>query len=450
MGDKQYIQLPDSTYAEFPADMKDEDIAAAIKKNFPTPSTPPAQAPLTAWQQGIQTQQNAANARWSNVIPTFLRNPVAGVAEAGNAVIQEGGALMAPLTESPVVGPIVKGAANLAGAAGKGLFNTAVQGGVDVGRSLGIPQFLQAVLPQSAYSAFPPAARQEAADKWNELGSNATAMALADVAPKVPGAVAKAVIPEGLPLRLYTSALKPKGSLADITKTAETGLREGIPVSQGGAMAAQNIFNQLNKAISDNIAPGTAAGDVVKVQPVIDALNDLRSKAEEQALPAKDLDVIDDAIDQFTNHPRVVDGEIPVGVAQKIKQGTYQSLSDNAYGEEGSASIEAQKTIARSLKEQLAQKYPELNNLNARDGAIIDLQEALQKRVAQVRKSSIWPGRALMEGLVGSLKTGNIGYGGALGATDLIFNNPYVLSKLGIALSKARGGVNPPPFIAKP
>jgi len=171
MGDlpKSFVEDPPEKQGKLPASFVEDS---------------PAQSQLTPGQQGIQTQQNAANARWSGVVPTFLRNPLAGVAEAGNAAIQEGGALMAPLTETPVVGPIVKGAASLAGAAGKGLFNTAVQGGVDVGRSLGIPQFLQAILPQSAYSAFPPAARQEAADKWNELGSNATAIALSDAAGK--------------------------------------------------------------------------------------------------------------------------------------------------------------------------------------------------------------------------------------------------------------------------
>ena len=38
--DLQYVKLPDGSYGAFPASMKDEDIAGAVQKHFPSPRTP--------------------------------------------------------------------------------------------------------------------------------------------------------------------------------------------------------------------------------------------------------------------------------------------------------------------------------------------------------------------------------------------------------------------------
>jgi hypothetical protein len=42
-GDQQYVKLPDGSYGAFPSSMKDEEITAAIQKNFPANGLSPAQ-----------------------------------------------------------------------------------------------------------------------------------------------------------------------------------------------------------------------------------------------------------------------------------------------------------------------------------------------------------------------------------------------------------------------
>jgi hypothetical protein len=72
--------------------------------------------------------------------------------------------------------------------------------------------------------------------------------------------------------------------------------------------------------------------------------------------------------------------------AQAMKTGTYAQLKAKAYGELKGADIEAQKAIARGLKEEIAseaQKYGiDIAAANAREGAAITARDAVAKRVA--------------------------------------------------------------------
>jgi len=452
----QYADIPDTTLAQkivakYP---EYQDVLGDMTHATGTPTPTPVAQSDPSYGQRIENQFNAAGNRLAGVGDVFQKNPIAGTAELGNATLQAAGALAAPITEIPYLGGAIKGVSGAVMGAGRGLFDLAVKGGSQVAENAQVPAFLRSAVPYSAYPS--PQTRDLIQNKVGELGGNATGMALASAAPPMLGAASK-LIPENLPVRLYTSALKPRftkgGGLPGMSKNVQTGLGEGITVSEKGLSQLRDIEDQVNGTIASSIQKGADAGETVHTQPVIDKLYELKSKLELQATPGKALSQIDDAIEQFQNHPRAVDGQIPIDIAQKIKQGTYKGLAEK-YGFEGSAAVEADKTIARNLKDQIAEQHPELTRLNARDGALIGLEDAMTRRVAQIRKSSIWPGRAAMEGAVG-LATGRALIGGAAGMLDIVSNNPAVLSKLGIALQKARG-LNPkplpvvPPFIQAP
>ena len=266
-----------------------------------SPSTPVAQGD-PSYGQRIEAQQNAAGARLAGVGDVFKKNPIAGVAELGNATMQAAGALAAPITEIPYVGDAIKGVSNAVMGAGKGLFDLAVKGGSQVAENAQVPAFLRATVPYSAYPS--PETRQLIQSKVGELGGNATGMALASAAPPMLGAAAK-VIPESLPIRLYTSALKPRftkgGGLPGMSQNVQTGLKEGITVSEKGLSQLRDIEDQVNGTIANSIQRGADAGEMVQTQPVIDKLSELRAKLELQATPGKALSQIDDAIEQFQN-----------------------------------------------------------------------------------------------------------------------------------------------------
>ena len=72
--------------------------------------------------------------------------------------------------------------------------------------------------------------------------------------------------------------------------------------------------------------------------------------------------------------------DMPIQDAQAIKQGTYRVLSGK-YGEQGSALTEAQKTLARGLKEGIAQAEPAVAAMNAEESKLISTLGVVERRV---------------------------------------------------------------------
>jgi hypothetical protein len=94
-----------------------------------------------------------------------------------------------------------------------------------------------------------------------------------------------------------------------------------------------------------------------------------------------DVNTIQKSFQEFMNHPVMRElNKITVQDAQKLKQGTYQRLKDKAYGEVGTADTEAQKTWARALKENIAEKIPDIEPLNARESELINALSVSEKR----------------------------------------------------------------------
>src|SRR5262249_13837387 len=154
---------------------------------------------------------------------------------------------------------------------------------------------------------------------------------------------------------------KPSTTLSEgqRAKLVQTGLNERIPVSQGGLREISLRIDQVNEQIKQEIAADPNRPiDPNKAMQNLDAV---RSRFANQVNRKADVAAIDAAGQEFVEgYP----GPIPAFKAQLIKQGTYRALGDKAYGELKGASIEAQKALARGLKDELAEQFPELKSLN--------------------------------------------------------------------------------------
>jgi Fe-S cluster assembly scaffold protein SufB len=119
-----------------------------------------------------------------------------------------------------------------------------------------------------------------------------------------------------------------------------------------------------------------------------------------------------------------------------MKQGTYQQLSAKAYGELKSASIESQKALARGLKEELANTFPELNDLNAQDSKLLDLRPVLEKAIQ--RESNHQLGGISTPITAGAAKavTGSNTAAAVAAVLKAVVDNPNIKSRIAIALSK--------------
>lgn len=178
--------------------------------------------------------------------------------------------------------------------------------------------------------------------------------------------------------RLMQSAVKPtlqQLKTGDAQTAVQTLLDYGISPNESGANKLRSLVDDLNNQVSAKIAGSTAT---VPKQDVLAALSDVRTKFGNQVSPTADLTAIQRVADDFAAHPAVVP-DIPVQVAQDLKQGTYRVLSGK-YGEAGSAETEAQKALARGLKEGIGKAVPDVVPLNAEEAKLLKTLGVVERR----------------------------------------------------------------------
>jgi hypothetical protein len=177
------------------------------------------------------------------------------------------------------------------------------------------------------------------------------------------------------------SALKP--TLADLksgkaAKGIDMMLDEGINVDTTGLAKLRGKISDLNDRIATAIADSPATIDK---HAVASRLKETVSKFEKQVTPLDDVRSIQKAWDEFIAHPLIKGDKMSVQDAQMLKQGTYKSLGDKAYGELKGADIEAQKTLARGLKEEIAKAVPAVHPLNAAESRLLNGLSMVERRV---------------------------------------------------------------------
>lgn len=181
--------------------------------------------------------------------------------------------------------------------------------------------------------------------------------------------------------RLMQAALKPDKFMRDSGQAKQgiqTMLKEGIGVSESSLEGVQTRIDTLNNQIKDAIKNSTA---VVNRDQVVKALDDVFEKASRQSRPEADMKAVLDGMDEFLrNHAQ----NIPVQLAQQIKQGTYSSLGNKAYGTGLKPAIERDidKALARGFKEQIAQEVPGVSVPNAAESKLLPVRDMIEARLS--------------------------------------------------------------------
>jgi hypothetical protein len=159
----------------------------------------------------------------------------------------------------------------------------------------------------------------------------------------------------------------------DVDVAVQTLLDYGINPTNSGVQKIKGLVGELNDKIATAIEKSDAKIDKNKV---LNALARSREKFGNQVDNIDDLAAIEKTGGNFAqSHPDA----IPVQQAQKLKQGTYKVLSKK-YGEQGSASTEAQKDLARGLKEGISEAVPEVAPLNAAESKLLTTLKVAERR----------------------------------------------------------------------
>ena len=180
---------------------------------------------------------------------------------------------------------------------------------------------------------------------------------------------------------LMQSALKPTLKTlknGDAAIAINTMLDKGISLSKSGISKMHDQIDKLNDQIETAISNSVgkvSLSDIMK--PVQEKLNEFKR----QVNPDADVAAVKQAWDEFKANPLINGkGDVPVQLAQELKQGTYRQLSKK-YGQIASASDEAQKAIARGLKEGVAKNAPEVVKFNKEESDLIKTLNVAERRV---------------------------------------------------------------------
>jgi hypothetical protein len=181
--------------------------------------------------------------------------------------------------------------------------------------------------------------------------------------------------------RLMQSAMKP--TVQDLVtgkaeKAARTMLDEGLNVTPGGMADLQKRISSVGDVIEKTLSMSPATVDK---KAVASRLHDALSRVEKQVTPGADVKVIEKAWQEFLEHPLLVGKDaIPVKLANQIKQGTYKALGNKSFGELKGAEIEAQKALARGLKEEINKVEPSVAALNKEQGELLNALNVAERR----------------------------------------------------------------------
>lgn len=267
----------------------------------------------------------------------------------------------------------------------------------------------------------------------NELGGKVTDMLAGHVPPEVAGGAGYAsnILTQAAPALLsgfrlggnapvslaerpakwlMQSAVKP--TQADRASGAadsamRTMLQEDISPTAGGMDKAARLARALNEKAEQAVASSPAS---VSINNVGQRLQKPAQNALTQVNPQADIDTVKNVWQGFKDSPLVEqqrllqsqygpsnmlpsnlpaplgataaeDVSIPVRLAHALKKGTYQSIGGKAYGEVGSVSTEAQKALARGLREEVAGAVPEAADALKHEASLMNVQDVARNRV---------------------------------------------------------------------
>lgn len=197
------------------------------------------------------------------------------------------------------------------------------------------------------------------------------------------GGAAKVAAPvfESAGKSLMQSALKP--GIKDLLngkgqRAAQTMLDEGINVSSGGVQKLQGEISKQAQ-LADALING--ANGSVKKDVVASRLQDTMKTYEKQADPLGDMGAIQGVYDRFLQHPLINGNDIPIKLAQELKKGTYARLADK-YGplNPETASVAAEKALARGLREEIEKAVPQVGPTNERLADLLNASRVAQRR----------------------------------------------------------------------
>ena len=251
-------------------------------------------------------------------------------------------------------------------------------------------------------------------------------------------------IPDYVPTRLYKSAVKFSTALDPVeqTRLAKIAVKNDIMPTMAGYMKARQSIKSLNDEIDLALETARGAGSSIPVVRLMDNLGTLY--AQESLMGGKGIKTLDKIRDNIMSADNVIKrkGMMTPTEMQTFKKKLYKQTESYWAGfRNSSISIEAKQNIALTAKELLEEVVPEIKMLNAKEGELLALREAMRRGVNRIAQRDLG-GIGIPIKTFAAASVGNtMDYGPQLAAVGLalgVLDTPTVKSKLALTLNKLK------------
>ena len=267
-----------------------------------------------------------------------------------------------------------------------------------------------------------------------------TGVGLLRNAAMVPVRAGAKLIPESVPRNMYQKSAKfttsPK-RYNDRHKNIQTALDEGLMPTDKGVNKAIDKINGLNAEIDGHIGAATARGMTVDKSVLFQGVPELRNRLGGVKInAARDLDIIDNKVKAFDDHLYNNDiSRLTPAQLQTFKKDAHQQINFDMSQQGASfAGNETAKTMASGARETLESLHPDIKGLNAREGAILNTLEDLQRSSSRINNRD-WMGIGVPLKSVAAESIAGPWIGGATGAYSILMT-PARRAQMAITLNK--------------
>lgn len=221
----------------------------------------------------------------------------------------------------------------------------------------------------------------------------------------------------------------------DQRKLAKFALDEKIMPTIKAMDGIRGKINILATQINDMIDRGTTTGKTVPIKRFFREFRALQDQAGviDPTSPMKARKVVSQIRKQMHDFNKKIQSGRDLGIdeVQAMKQGIYQNL-EKYYNQVRSEpmKVKTQMAVARAARESLEEFFPEIADLNKREGMLLELHEALSGPAARIDKQKFWNVMTSVRAAGGGAVAG--APGAAAGLIASVYNQPKVKAKLAI------------------
>jgi hypothetical protein len=271
-----------------------------------------------------------------------------------------------------------------------------------------------------------------------KIGTVGKAVEPVAAASKIAKAVASKIIPKDAPSSWYQGAAKFSTAIPEAARgrLAQTALDEGIMPTLKGLDKARDKINNFNDRITTLIDAATDTGKKIPVNKLFKEFTELKNvMSSEPITRRKQISRV--AKEISSNFKRLGKKDITPKEAQKLKQAIYKETEGFYSSVKNSpAKIDAKHAVARAAKESIEDIFPEIKDLNKKEGALIELKKQLEKSASRISNRDLIGIGVPIKGGAGGAIGGPAGMGAGLILG--LFDTPQVKAKLAIVANRLK------------